>query len=374
MNKQKKLKPLKKFKKEMQKEKPRKSIIDIISTKNRLALLYVLSVGLILAISLGLVVVLNYFLIQTKLLAPDQNFEDNIIVAIVLFALSAIALGLAISAIMGKVILKPVNTLIDGMDKLAQGDYKTRITRGKLEGMKGLADGFNTLAGELENTEILRSDFINNFSHEIKTPVVSISTLIGLMKSDKISKEKQLLYLDIIDEEVNRLADMTTNMLNLSRVERTDIVVDKKSFNVSEQIRTVVLLLERKWAKKKLTFSLDFDEFNIVGNEDMFKQVWFNLIDNAIKFCDDKSEITVSVQVENEMLKTEISNVGKDIPQADLDKIFNKFYRVENAEKKDGNGIGLSIVKRIVQLHDGSIDVKSNEGITTFSVNLPISA
>ena len=179
-------------------------------------------------------------------------------------------------------------------------------------------------------------------------------------------------YLKIIEEEASRLSTMTTNVLMLSKIENQSILYDKKDFNLSEEIRTCVLLLENKWMKKNLELSLDFDEFNYFGSEDLLKQVWINLIDNAIKFSYEGTELIISISQNKENTTVEVTNFGEEISQENKEKIFNKFYQVDTTHSSEGNGIGLSIVKHIVDLHLGEIEVNCEKGKTTFRVILPM--
>ena len=143
---------------------------------------------------------------------------------------------------------------------------------------------------------MLHYDFINNFSHEFKTPIASINGLITLLKNKKLPENKKIQYLNIIEEEAERLISMTSNILNLSKVENKSILKDVENYNLSEQIRNCILLLEKKWSRKHLSLSLDFDEYYIDANIDMMKQVLVNLLDNAIKFADDKTELKVAIE------------------------------------------------------------------------------
>ena len=231
------------------KKEPKKKIL---STKTQIRGAFIFGVALILLIALLLVAILEYALIIVEPFTKF-NLENTPLLWVVVFAAISVILGIGLTFILEKFILKPFNSLLDGMDKLSEGEFSTRIDLGKVAGMKNLSDKFNSLAMELENLEILRSDFVNDFSHEFKTPMVSIRSLISLMKKGDIPKEKQLHYLAIIEEEIDRLTEITTNILNLSKIENQGILTDKRKFNLSEQIRTCVVLLEKKWTKKNIT-------------------------------------------------------------------------------------------------------------------------
>lgn len=342
-----------------------------LSEKNQIRLTFIFGVAMILLIAIILVAVLQYVFVEVKLFS-EFSLESSPFGWVMTFATISIILGLGLTFIFEKMILKPFYTLLDGLEKLSEGKFSTRIDSVKVAGVKGISEKFNALAEELESTEILRSDFINDFSHEFKTPIVSISSLITLMKKGDLSIEKQKQYLMIIDEEISRLSEMTTNILNLTRIENQGILTGQASFNLSEQIRKCILLLEKKWAKKSLQIDVDFEEYEVVANEDMLKQVWFNLLDNAIKFANKEGLLQIRIAKLNEEISVSITNEGREIAKEDYDKIFQKFYQSKDSSVKSGNGIGLSIVKHIVDLHKGSVAVKSQDGFTTFTVNLPI--
>ena len=271
--------------------------------------------------------------------------------------------------------LKPVNEIINKMNRLAAGDFKTRLGFGNTmsahPAVKELTTSFNTMAEELENTELLRNDFINAFSHEFKTPIVSITGLANLLESGDITEEQRVQYARAIREESMRLSSMASNVLCLTKVENQTILTDVSRFNISEQVRSAVLLLEEKWTGKNIDLQLEFDEYMIEANEEMLKQVWINLIDNAVKFVPRCGTVELEVYDTGDNLCVKVSNTGNDIPLEKQEKLFAKFYQADESHTTQGNGIGLAIVKRIVELHKGSVSVKSANGITTFTVMLP---
>ena len=236
---------------------------------------------------------------------------------------------------------------------------------------KELSDSFNKMAAELESTEMLRSDFINNFSHEFKTPIVSIAGFAKLLKKGRLSEEEELEYLDIIEDESLRLSAMATNVLNLTKVENQTILTGVSRYNLSEQLRNCVLLLENKWSKKNLELNVDFEEHQICANEELLKQVWVNLLDNAIKFTPDDGLIEVAIGEDGNSNAVSVINSGSEIPEENRERIFQKFYQADESHATEGNGIGLAIVQKVVQLHQGKVEVESGKGRTSFTVILP---
>lgn len=300
-----------------------------------------------------------------------RDYGSGAVVIILLFVPSSICVGTFVSAIISHFPLRPVYKIINGMNGLASGNYDTRIDLGKTEMGKEVTESFNKLAAELQNTEMLRSDFINNFSHEFKTPIVSICGFARLLKRDNLTESQRLEYLNIIEEESARLSSMATNVLNLTKVENQSILTNVTSYNLSEQIRTCLLLLEKKWSAKNLKIGAEFNEHTIKAEEELLKQVWINLIDNAVKFSPDNGEVEITMSEEGENIVVSVKNYGSHIGSEDRARIFNKFYQADSSHSSQGNGLGLSIAKRIVDLHKGDIVVKSENGCTTFSVSLP---
>ena len=334
--------------------------------------IFILATALVIIVTLIVVLGIEFFLTGTKLIEIDMLDSSAIILGLV-FIGATVLFGSFFSFIVGKLVFQPINELLDGLAKLSGGEYATRLEFEKNKSMQVVADGFNSLASELEHIEIMRSDFINNFSHEIKTPLVSIKGLIVLMKSGRVTREKQKEYLEIIEEEADRLTMMTTNILNLSKIQNQKIIVNKEVYNISEQIRGTLVAFEKRWSERGLSVIVDIGEEEVCAAEDLLRQVWTNLIDNAIKYADESSTIEIKAASMNGVLTVSVSNMGPEIPESDKEKIFRKFYQIDTASSRTGNGIGLSIVKSIVEMHCGTVEVESENGKTTFKVSLPVS-
>lgn len=331
--------------------------------------LFILLASVILVIELGMIALLAYLFDVNELMDIYLDNDLGWFVILIWIVLS-ITIGLLVSFCFAKIIMKPVKKIIEGMTQLADGLYDTTIDLGSRSALKELSECFNKLASELQKNEMLSIDFVNNFSHELKTPLVSINGLISLMKQPNFPEEKKMEYLNIIEEESTRLASLTTNILNLSKLESQKIVTNKEKFNLSEQIRNCVLMFEKQWEKKHLKLILDFDEYYIVGNEGLLKQVWVNLIENAMKFSYDNSNLEVDIEETDNDLIIRILNEADNINEEDINKIFTKFYQIDKNKYNSGNGIGLSLVKKIVELHNGSVNVSSKDNIITVSIRL----
>lgn len=328
-----------------------------------------------LAVNATISALIVFVLIHGGFFSLTGSFSQVTWKLIIIHFVVSLILGILISLGAVAVLLRPVRNLISSMNRLARGDFAARIQVGpvmkKSRTFVAAAESFNTLAQQLENTELLRSDFVNNFSHEFKTPIVSIAGFAKLLRRGNLPQAEQAEYLRIIEEESMRLSYMATNVLNLTKVENQTILTDVVPYNLSEQLRGCILLLEREWEQKNLDLQLELGEYQIQANQELLKQVWINLLDNAIKFAPEGHTVRVTIQPENTGLAISITNTGSEIPLEKQDKIFNKFYQADESHVTKGNGVGLAIVKRIVQLHEGSIELTSDHEVTTFTVHLP---
>lgn len=339
-----------------------------------LTLFLALFVFCILLAAIGLTV-LGVFILEWAGVISGLDEEMDMWVIVIFMSVISLILGWVLVFFSIRIPLKPIHTLISHMNRLAMGDFETRMENKGIfsnhPAMKGISDSFNKLAEELENTEMLRGDFINNFSHEFKTPIVSIAGFAKLLKRGNLTEEQRVAYLTSIEEESLRLSYMATNVLNLTKIENQTILTDVTEFNLSEQVRSAVLLLESKWGEKNIDLQLDFDEYTVEGNEELLKQVWINLMDNAVKFSPRCGTVILDVSEGAGTVTVNIGNAGPEIPPEKMDKIFNKFYQTDESHATEGNGIGLAIVKRVIDLHGGTISVNCKDGMTTFAVTLP---
>lgn len=322
-----------------------------------------LCVFMTIAATLAIMMSLATFLYYSGIL----HSRNRVSMIIILF-ISCCIVGTIIGLIFFNHPTKRFYDLIDGMDKLSKGDFSYRIKRHNLT---RLDVSFNKMAEELENTEVLRTDFINDFSHEFKTPIVSLMGFAKLLKYSKTSEEKRSEYIDIIVEESERLSQMAENILEMTRIDNQKILTDVTEYNLSEQIRKCILELEKKWTAKNIDMNPDFAEFNIKANKNLMKQVWINLIDNAIKFSDKNEEIKISILSKAEGIYVKISDIGVLIKEEDISRIFGKFYQADKSHSQKGTGTGLAVCKKIVELHNGSIKVESSEVRTVFTVFIP---
>lgn len=270
--------------------------------------------------------------------------------------------------------LNPLNKLIQGMNELSKGNFDIRlqIHPASPRSYKQLIDIFNQTAQTLSSNELLRTDFINNFSHEFRTPIVSIRGFAKILKYNELTDSERTEYLDIIINESTRLSALANNVLNLSKVESQNTLNKMNRFNVAEQIRKCILVEEPQWESKNIELEINLEETEYYGNEELLTQVWINLLDNAIKFSPENGSIFINLSSTHQILIFSITDNGCGIPAEKQEHIYDKFYQCDTSHSTAGNGLGLSIVQKVVALHNGKITVDSapDKG-TTFIVTLP---
>ena len=284
-------------------------------------------------------------------------------------------IGTAAAAILTKWILSPFKEMINATERIAKGDFKVHIqeTFDEKTDFGILQRSFNHMTRELDGIEMFRNDFINNFSHEFKTPIVSIQGFAHQLQAGGLSPEEEQEYIRIIAAESDRLAKMATNILLLSKLENQAIVTEKTEFYLDEQIRTCLLLLEKQWSAKDIELNIDLDEVKYCFNETMLSHVWVNLLGNAVKFTPRGGTVSCTLRATGDRVTVTISDTGCGMDETTQKHIFEKFYQGDTSHTGDGNGIGLTIVGRILVLCGGSIQVESQPGMgSIFTVTLPV--
>ncbi len=293
--------------------------------------------------------------------------------AFLLFLSAFIILMAVIAYWFSSIQLKPLRRFQKSMEDVAKGDFSIQLETPKNSPneIAGLVHSFNIMTKELASTEMLKQNFINDFSHEFKTPIASINGFANILIKNNLTNEQKTEYLSVIANESARLVSLSKNILLLNKVESQDVLVDTEQYDVSEQVRLCVVSLQNLWDKKDIAFDIDIDEVSINANKELLNQVWLNLIENAVNFSDEKDIIIIKLHKKSDKGVFSITNFGKAIPSDTLDKIFDKFYQADSSRSIKGNGIGLSIVKRICELHEGKVSVRSSqENGTTFTVEI----
>lgn len=274
----------------------------------------------------------------------------------------ALLVGIFATNALTRWFIYPVKELGYAMEKISEGDFSVRLkTKSSSKEIKEIFSGFNMMAKELQSTEILQSDFVSNVSHEFKTPINAIEGYSMLLQDGENLTNEQKEYVDKIVFNTHRLSSLTGSILLLSKLENQSIVSKKTSFDLDEQIRKSLLALEGQWASKEIEFDIEMDDTDYVGNEALLHHIWGNLISNAIKFSDNGTEIKIRLENHADKIVFTISDQGIGIDEETQKHLFDKFYQGDSSRKNEGNGLGLALVKKIIDLEGGEITVKNNE-------------
>ena len=297
---------------------------------------------------------------------------STLIYLLIALAVSCL-IGTIIASILSNLVTKQASVLNESINKVANGDFNIELETPKNKVLKETIENFNKMVKDLKSVAMLRNDFISNFSHEFKTPIVSINGFAEVLRDNKnLSQEQREEYLQIIIDESARLSKLSQNTLLLSKLETQSSVLDKNKYFLDEQIRQIVLLLHNELVNKNVNIKLKLNKLPYFANENLFHHVWLNIINNALKYA--KSKITItSVKQENQYI-IKIEDDGLGVNQETLKHIFEKYYQGENSSVSSmGNGLGLSIAQKIIHLHNGKIEAQSIYGKNMiFLIYLPL--
>ena len=284
----------------------------------------------------------------------------------------SIIIGTVITTFVGRTIFQPVRELSRAASEVAKGNFKVRVRVPSDPEYAALAKNFNRMAEQLSGIETLRGDFISSVSHEFKTPLASIQGFAKLLQSDDLSEADKQEYISIIISETSRLSKLSSNILSLTKLENQKTVGVKSRFSLDEQIRNIILVLEPEWSKKDIDLDIELEDVMYIGNEELMAQIWQNIINNAIKFTPVGGRIRVSLMRTDKSIEAEIWDSGPHIDKAAISKILEKFYQGDKSRATEGNGLGLALVKRVLELAQGDIRVENvPSGGVSFKVSLP---
>lgn len=299
-------------------------------------------------------------------------------------ALFALALTFIIVYLVSRRLAKPLQQMSAAAKQYATGDFSTRVAikRGRIrifgeDEVDELVQAFNTMAQALATLEMSRRSFVANVSHELKTPMTTIGGFIDGILDGTIGEDKEKQYLEIVSNEVKRLSRLVTGMLNMSKIEAGELDLKPQRFDISEMLFMTLLSFEQVIENKHIEIrGLDTVQPNfLMADKDMINQVIYNLVDNAVKFTPESGYIEVSSKSDSEKIILKIKNSGKGIPSEEIEKIFERFYKVDKSRSYDvkGAGMGLYIIKTIIELHGGHITARSEYGeYAEFIVQLPL--
>ncbi|APH13782.1 HAMP domain protein [Clostridium sporogenes] len=285
----------------------------------------------------------------------------------------SIIVSTVIAQIIGKKVLSPISDLNKATKEVAKGNFSTRLSESSwTDEIREMAHSFNIMTYELGNIETLRDDFISNVSHEFKTPISAIEGYATLLQDDELSDEERKEYIHKILISTKRLSSLSGNILQITELENQKILPLEQKYCLDEQIRQTILLFEYQWTKKNITLDINLDNITYIGSKDLLAQVWQNILGNAIKFSHQNGTIQVTLTQTNKEVLIKIKDNGIGMSEEVKNRVFEKFYQGDSSHYSEGNGLGLALVKRIIDICEGTIEISSHEGVgTDFIVKLP---
>ncbi|SEA47035.1 MULTISPECIES: sensor histidine kinase [Paenibacillus] len=292
-----------------------------------------------------------------------------------IFATCSLVAGSIIILIASIFLVRPIKKLTKATKRIAAGDFNVKLNIKQTGELGTLARSFEEMMHDLQQLEQMRREFVTNVSHEVQSPLTSISGYAQALKQVNLSEQERSRYLEIIIAEAKRMSKMSDNLLKLSMLESQSQQPRLSTLSLDEQIRRVIVTLQPQWSARNIHFELDLQGVKVLADHDQLNQVWTNILSNGIKFSKDGGVIHVSTKQDIKNVTIRISDTGIGIPLEDQKRIFERFFKSDrsHSRKYDGSGMGLAIVKQIVSLHQGDIRVESEPGQgTTFIVTLPI--
>lgn len=270
---------------------------------------------------------------------------------------------------------KPIRRIATAARQITEGDFSVRVASLRKDGKKDeveiLIEDFNKMAEELNSVETLKSDFIANVSHEIKSPLAIIQSYSMALKDKKLSTEDRDEYISTVIDATQKLSLMVSNILKLNKLENQELYAVKNRYQLGEQLRSCALSYMESWQVKNIDFQIDVEDVIINYDESLLEIVWNNLISNAVKFTENGGSIKLSSVLDEDFIYVTITDSGCGMSEKEIKRVFDKFYQGDSSHSTQGNGLGLALVKKVLQIVDGEISIESspNRG-STFTVTL----
>lgn len=307
-----------------------------------------------------------------------SKYTDEFVVSVlgipkfIVLVISSLIIGGVFSYFVGKFAFSPIKKIRNAMNEVSEGNLDISVKEEHLfNEIEDINHAFNIMVKELRSTEIIQSDFISNVSHEFKTPLTSIEGYATMLEDGNLSEEERE-YVKKILFNAHRMSELVNNILLLSKLDHQGIEDFKEEFSVDEQIRQEILATEIKWSEKKIEFDIDLDSVTFYGNIGLISHIWSNLLGNAIKFSPYGGTIKMTLKTENDGIVFCISDEGEGVKEDVKNYIFDRFYQVDTSHKQEGNGLGLALVKKIVDIYGGEVAVDNLQPKgCVFTVRLP---
>lgn len=283
-----------------------------------------------------------------------------------------IFVALIINSLTIKTVIKPIKAVSDAMQQVTRGNFDIHLEVVGNDEISVLQRNFNTMTDGLKQNEEMSKNFASIVSHEYKTPIAAITGYAQLLYNGGLEEEEEKQYIKTILEQSKRLSNLSVNMLQLARLDSNTVGMNKEMFSLDEQIRNVIVNMENLWEQKNIELDINLDKAQVYCNSQMLYHVWENLLSNAIKFTPKNGKITVTCQVSDNYAVVKVADTGCGISPENIPHIFERFYKSDSEVNADGNGLGLAITQKIIQLSGGKVSVESEAGKgSLFTVTLP---
>lgn len=283
-----------------------------------------------------------------------------------------IFVALIINSLTIKTVIKPIKAVSDAMQQVTRGNFDIQLEVVGNDEISVLQRNFNTMTEGLKQNEEMSKNFASIVSHEYKTPIAAITGYAQLLYNGGLEEEEEKQYIKTILEQSKRLSNLSVNMLQLARLDSNTVGMSKEMFSLDEQIRNVIVNMENLWEQKNIEMDINLDKAQVYCNSQMLYHVWENLLSNAIKFTPENGKITVTCQVSDNYAVVKVADTGCGISPENIPHIFERFYKSDSEVNADGNGLGLAITQKIIQLSGGKVSVESEAGKgSLFTVTLP---
>lgn len=283
-----------------------------------------------------------------------------------------IFVALIINSLTIKTVIKPIKAVSDAMQQVTRGNFDIHLEVVGNDEISVLQRNFNTMTDGLKQNEEMSKNFASIVSHEYKTPIAAITGYAQLLYNGGLEEEEEKQYIKTILEQSKRLSNLSVNMLQLARLDSNTVGMSKEMFSLDEQIRNVIVNMENLWEQKNIEMDINLDKAQVYCNSQMLYHVWENLLSNAIKFTPENGKITVTCQVSDNYAVVKVADTGCGISPENIPHIFERFYKSDSEVNADGNGLGLAITQKIIQLSGGKVSVESEAGKgSLFTVTLP---
>lgn len=335
------------------------------STKERFFALILL--GLVLSVSSASTIYLYWLIEQFIALRATSLFRSldlpTVSVMLSVYFIANVIVSSILLMLIIKYIIQPIYLISEASNKVAKGDYSAVVEKRKnFKFINRTIDNFNLMTKHLKSVEMLQNDFVSNVSHEIKTPLSAIDGYARIVQNSPNLTEEEKGYIGKIIDHSNHLTSLVEDILAITKFENQQIADSRKWYSLDEQIRKAILFLAPKIRNKNLRVNVDMEAIKINANPSMLYHVWYNIISNAVKFSENDSQIDVSAKIIDNNIEVKIRDYGVGMNDKTIHHIYEKFYQAPETQHYGGNGLGLPLVKRIIDIYGGKVTVESKLG------------